>query len=123
MNRVAHQEGMTLISWLVVVIGIGVIALVAIRLVPVYIESYTVGSILQSMEGDPGLRSSTRQEVRETFEKRLNMNNIDQGVEDNLKINKVLGGLQLIVDYQARVHLLGNLDAVANFRKEAMIRN
>ncbi|MDN5849756.1 MAG: DUF4845 domain-containing protein [Nitrococcus sp.] len=123
MNRLAHQEGMTLISWLVIVIGIGVAALVAIRLVPIYIESYTVGSILQTMEGDPGLRKSTRQEVRQTFGKRLDMNNIEHGIRNNLKINKVLGGLQLIVDYQARVHLLGNLDAVASFRKEAMIRN
>lgn len=123
MNRLAQQEGMTLVSWLVIVIGIGGAALVAIRLVPIYIEAYTVGSILQTMEGDPGLRNPTRQKVRETFGKRLDMNNIDHEVMDDLKINKVLGGLQLIVDYQARVHLLGNLDAVASFRKEAMLRN
>lgn len=122
MNRYGHQEGMTLISWLVTLIGLGVAALVAIRLAPIYIEAYEVGSILQAMETDPELRNLTQGEVRRTFEKRLDVNDIDF-IKDDLKVNEVAGGLQLIVNYQARVHLLGNLDAVASFRKEAMLRN
>lgn len=121
MDRYGYQAGMTLVSSLVVLIGLGMTALVAIRLVPVYIEAYEIGSILQAMEADPGLRNSTRGEIQKTFEKRLNVNNIN--LENDLKMNDIAGGLQLIVNYQARVHLLGNLDAVASFRKEAMIRN
>lgn len=122
MNRRGYQEGMTLVSWLVTLIGVGVVSLVVLRLVPIYIESYEVGSILQTMEADPGLKNSTRRQVRETFEKRLNINDISY-VNNNLKISEVTGGLQLVVNYQARVHLFGNLDAVASFHKEAMIRN
>jgi hypothetical protein len=122
MSQPGYQGGVTLVSSLVALIGIGVASLVAIRLVPVYIEAYEVGSILQTMEADPALKSSTRGEVRATFEKRLNINNINY-VNDDLKVNEIAGGLQLIVNYQSRVHLLGNLDAVASFHKEAMIRN
>lgn len=122
MNRYGYQEGMTLISWLVTLIGLGVVALMAIRLAPIYIEAYEVGSILQTMETDPELRNLTQGEVRRTFEKRLGVNDIDF-IKDDLKVNEVAGGLQLIVNYQARVHLLGNLDAVASFHKEAMLRN
>lgn len=122
MNRYGYQEGMTLISWLVTLIGLGVVALMAIRLAPIYIEAYEVGSILQTMETDPELKNLTQSEVRRTFEKRLGVNDIDF-IKDDLKVNEVAGGLQLIVNYQARVHLLGNLDAVASFRKEAMLRN
>lgn len=122
MNRPGHQEGMTLISALVTLIGLGIVVLMGLRLVPIYIEAYEVGSILQSMESDSGLRNASRGEVRKTFEKRLNVNDIDF-VKDDLKVNEIAGGLQLIVNYQARVHLLGNLDAVASFRKEAMIRD
>lgn len=123
MTRPGYQGGMTLVSWLVILFGIGTLTLVAIRLVPVYIEAYEVGSILQTMERDSELRQSTRRDVWETFKKRLDINNIDYIAANNVKMNDVSDGLQLIVTYQARVHLLGNLDAVASFRKEAMIRD
>ena len=123
MTRPGYQGGMTLVSWLVILFGIGTLTLVAIRLAPVYIEAYEVGSILQTMESDPELRQSTRREVWETLKKRLDINNISYIVAKNVKMNDVSKGLQLIVTYQARVHLLGNLDAVASFRKEAMIRD
>ncbi|HET8700978.1 MAG TPA: DUF4845 domain-containing protein [Nitrococcus sp.] len=122
MDHDGYQGGMTLVSWLVTLIGFGVAALVAIRLAPVYIEAYEVGSILQSMETDPELKNSTRSDILETFEKRLDINNINH-MNNDLKVNEIAGGMRLIVDYQARVHLLGNLDAVANFHKEATIRN
>lgn len=123
MNRLDNQEGMTLISWMVTLIGIGVALLVGIRLVPVYIEAYEVGSILQTMQGESGLRDSSKPEILKTFQKRLDINNIDNVSKDNLTMTKVRNGMQLVVNYQARVHLLGNLDAVASFRKEALIRN
>ncbi|WP_040661524.1 DUF4845 domain-containing protein [Nitrococcus mobilis] len=122
MSRFGHQGGMTLVSWLVALCLIGTFILMAIRLAPVYIEAYEVGSILQSMAGDSGLRNSTRGKVWETFKKRLDINNINYIVKSDVAMNEVADGLQLIVAYQARVHLLGNLDAVASFRKEAMIR-
>lgn len=123
MIRPGSQGGMTLVSWLGILFVAGTLALVAIRLVPVYIEAYEIGSILQTMESDSELRQATRREVWETFKKRLDINDINYIVANNVKMNDVSDGMQLIVSYQARVHVLGNLDAVASFRKEAMIRD
>lgn len=123
MTRPGYQGGMTFISWLVIAFGLGTLTLVAIRLTPVYIEAYEVGSILQTMGSERALEGSTRREIWETFKKRIDVNDIDYIGAKNVKMNDVSKGLQVIVTYQARVHLLGNLDAVASFRKEAMIRN
>lgn len=117
-----HQRGMTLIGWLFALVLIGVAGLITIRLVPVYLEAYSVGSILQSMESEARLSGASRHELRETFRKRLSINGIDRVEGDNLDFSDIAGGVQLLVEYDARVHLLGNLDAVANFRKEAVIR-
>ncbi len=122
MSRLGHQGGMALISWLVTLCVVGTLVLMVIRLAPVYIEAYEIGSILQSMASDSQLGNPTRREVWETFKKRLDINDIKYIVRSDLAMNEVAGGLQLIVAYQARVHLLGNLDAVASFRKEAVIR-
>lgn len=123
MDRQNHQAGMTFVSWLVTLIGVGLVALVTIRLVPVYIEAYEVGSILRSMADDPQLKEPSQRELRRTFEKRLNINSIEFISEDDLKVKEVEDGLQLTVNYEARVDLLGNLDAVAHFHKEVTIRN
>ena len=123
MIRPGSQGGMTLVSWLAILFVVGTLALVAIRLAPVYIEAYEIASILQTMESDPELRQATRREVWETFKKRLDINDINYIVANNVKMNNVANGMQLIVSYQARVHVLGNLDAVASFRKKAMIRD
>ncbi|MGD8709240.1 MAG: DUF4845 domain-containing protein [Ectothiorhodospiraceae bacterium] len=119
----AKQKGMTLIGWLVTLVIVGVAALVAMRLVPVYIEAYSVGSILQTMESEARLDGTGRGDIRDTFRKRLTINDLAHVKASDLEFSDVAGGVQVVVKYEARVHLLGNLDAVAKFRKEAVIRN
>lgn len=117
-----RQRGMTLIGWLITLMLLAVGGLITIRLVPLYMEAYSVGSILRSMESEARLSNASRSELRETFRKRLNINSIDRVDDDDLDFNDVAGGVQLLVDYEVRVHLLGNLDAIASFRREAVIR-
>ena len=44
------QRGMTMIGWVVLLVFIGLIALVSLKLIPAYMEFYT---ILQSAESVP----------------------------------------------------------------------
>lgn len=121
MNK--NQKGMTVVGWLLTLALIGLAGLVGVRLVPVYIEAYSVGSVLNSMESEGRLGGSTRSEIREIFKKRLQINDFKHVRSGDLTFTEVAGGMQMVVDYEARVPLLGNLDAVARFRKEAVIRN
>lgn len=117
-----RQRGMTLIGWLITLMIVAVVGLIGIRLIPLYMEAYAVGSVLRSMESEVRLSDASYSELRETFRKRLDINSVDGVDGDDLDFNDVAGGVQLLVDYEVRVHLLGNLDAVANFRREAVIR-
>ncbi|MBA1145496.1 DUF4845 domain-containing protein [Ectothiorhodospiraceae bacterium WFHF3C12] len=122
--RMPHkQQGMTLIGWVITLVIIGLVALIALRLVPVYMNSFTVGSIVDGLATDASLNSRDRGEVRRAFEKRLNINDVSVVGASMLQFEDVAGGVRLVVEYDHRVDLMGNLDAVATFRKEAVLRN
>lgn len=123
MQLPAKQKGMTLIGWVITLIIIGFVALIALRLVPVYMNSFTVGSIVDGLASDPGLSSRDRGEVRRAFQKRLNINDVNVVEPTMLNFEDVAGGVRLVVEYEHRVDVIGNLDVVASFRKEAVLRN
>lgn len=123
MRLPARQKGMTLIGWVITLIIIGFVALIALRLVPVYMNSFTVGSIVDGLASDAGLSSQDRGEVRSAFQKRLNINSVDIVTAQMLRFEDVAGGVRLVVEYEHRVDVLGNIDVVATFRKEAVLRN
>jgi len=118
-----RQGGMTLIGLLLVLAIIGLALLVAIRLVPVYIEAYSIGSVLSDMESESRISAGSRGELRETFGRRLQVNDIESVGPRDLEFREVTGGVEMFVEYEVRVDLLGNIDLVASFRRDAVIRN
>lgn len=123
MRMPRNEQGMTLISWIIMLVIIGLVALIALRLVPVYMNSFTVGSIVDGLGTDASLNSRNRGEIRRAFDKRLTINDVENVSSSMLQFEEVAGGVRLVVEYDHRVDLMGNLDAVATFRKEAVLRN
>lgn len=122
-NYPGRQAGMTLIGWLLVFVFVAFAALIAMRLVPVYMESASVGTVLESVAQDRSVTAENRAAVLSTIMKRLDINDVDDVSRDNIKFERVAGGLEVTIEYEARVDLVGNLDAVAVFKKQALIPN
>lgn len=123
MRMPGRQKGMTLIGWVLTLILIGFVALIALRLVPVYMNSFTVGSIVDNLASDASVNSRDRGEIRRAFEKRLSINDVSVVKGSTLEFEEVAGGVRLVVEYEHRVGLAGNVDVVARFHKEAVLRN
>lgn len=121
MKRAKRQDGATLIGWLLIMVIVAFVALIGMKLVPVYLDSFTVTSILRSMKTDATLKGQGRSAILETLNKRLDINDIDSVKPDDISIRTVAGGTEVDVDYEDRVNLLGNLDAVATFHKKVVI--
>ena len=118
-----RQQGMTLIGLVLTLALIGLGVLIAVRLVPVYIEAYSIGSVLSEMESQSRMEGRSRGELRETFGRRLQVNDIESVSARDLEFREVAGGVEMFVDYETRVPLFGNLDIVASFRRSATVRN
>ncbi len=118
----ARQEGMSLIAMLILVVVLIFALVIAVRLTPVYLESMEVGSILNSMEQDSELQGASRTELRQTLQRYLQVNGIQRIGRDDIGFSDTAGGTLMVIEYEARVPLIFNLDAVAKFRKEAVVR-
>ena len=122
MHGPARQRGLTLIGWLLTLAAIGLVAIMGLRLVPVYLDAYKVATIMEQLESESRTSSMDRREVRETVRRRLDINDITRVSASDLQFKEIPGGMQVLLEYEARVHLIGNLDAVARFREEATLR-
>ena len=117
-----RQQGITLIGLLVVGLVVGLALVIGMRLTPVYLESMEVDGILSNMESDHELQGASEREIRQALRRYFQVNGINRIERENISFSSTAGGTLVVVDYEARVPLIWNLDAVAQFRKEAVIR-
>ncbi len=118
MNR---QRGATFWQMLLIVVLLGFAGLMAARLVPVYMEGYFVKFALERLEKDRTLSNATNGEIWQALNKQLQLDNVDSVKRDNLRFEEVTNGRRVIVDYERRVPLIGNLDGVVHFENSAVI--
>ena len=121
MNSVHRQRGMTAIGWLVVLVFVGIVALAAIRLVPIYMEHFSVTTSLKSLTTEHTQTISGPADIRELLEKRLEINDVSHVNRDDVSISRAEGGYDVAIDYEARVPFLANIDFVVSFHNEVEV--
>jgi hypothetical protein len=104
-----------LIGWLAVLVIAGFLVSVAVRFVPHYLSFHAVKSTMDDLAADPAARSLRRNEALSRIARQLRMNGIDSVTPRDFGYERVSGGYELSVEYEAREHLLGNLDAIMTF--------
>ena len=121
-QRFNRQGGMTMMSWLVVLGILVFFVLIGIKMVPTYIENYSVKQVLLNMENDRSVRSMTPAEMKKSFIKRLKINSVYEFNRDWIKIKKEKFGTKFSVDYEIRKPVAGNVSIVMVFSESALIR-
>lgn len=118
MQTLKSQQGMTAIGWLIVLGLIGFFVLLALRMTPAYLEYFTVKATLESLQNEPGITEKTPSEIRNMLGKRFDINDVKNITSKDIKIDNQGGRLNVGVDYEVRVGVLGNVDAVMKFDHE-----
>ncbi|MDN5863605.1 MAG: DUF4845 domain-containing protein [Gammaproteobacteria bacterium] len=107
---VSKQSGLTLISWLLVIILAGILALAAFRIVPAYIECARIGSALESLK-EPAKTESINS-LRTKLSGQLTINSL-RGVElKEFKFEMKDGKLTISIDKAIRTPFIGSLGFV-----------
>ena len=119
---VNRQNGMTMLSWLVVLGILIFFILIGIKMVPTYLENYSIKQILTNMEDDRKVRSMSAGEMKKTFMKRLKINSVYEFDRDSIKIKKEKFGTRFSVDYEIRKPVAGNVSIVMVFSESALIK-
>lgn len=123
MMRIRTQRGMGFVTLFILLSIGGVAAVAAMKIVPLYLDDASVASAFKSLEKQ-GAGGASRQEVKTFLSKRLEVNQLDGKIPlDNLVIESATGGgKRVVLDYEARANVMGNLDAVAKFSHAVTVR-
>ena len=109
------QDGMTLMSFLVVLAVVGFAAYIGMKLFPMYQEYYSVRSAAKGLAGEPGVGDMDPSKVQDLFFRRLYINYSENVKSENVKITRIDSGCNMKVNYEVRRSLVGNLDVVGVF--------
>lgn len=110
-----HQKGLTLISLLFWGVVIIFIALLAMKLVPAYMEYFTIQKILTDIGNDPNIKSMSNGEIRDKFNKRAMIDNITTVKASDLDIGRDGGQTVVSVEYPFQTKLIGNISLLVDF--------
>lgn len=114
MNR-KHQNGLTLISFLIVLAVVGFTAFVGMKLFPMYQEYYSVRSSMKGLENEAGVADMDPSRIQDLFFRRLYINYSENVKPKNVKFERTDGGWLMSVNYEVRRPMIGNLDVVGRF--------
>ena len=116
-KRIRHKGVSSLSVLLLLFVGSVVFSLVFKLLTP-YTTHTTVVSIIEDIIVDPAELSKSRAEIRRDIERRFTINQVALPGRDALQITQDSGELIFTLDYEDRVPLFGNIDAVVVFKDE-----
>ena len=110
-----RQQGLTFISLVFVLGFIAFLTLLILKIAPVYIDHGKVVSALAALEETTDIETKTEHEVRESLNKRFNMNYVYDVTQDDIKVVKYGNYLKVTIEYEVVKKIVGNLSVLAEF--------
>jgi len=110
-----RQRGMTGAGWLLVLFLIGFFSLLTIKLAPIYMENYTVKTVLASLEQEPLITKKSVGEIRKMIRRRMKVNGIYDFEKDAVKITRSGGVTKVEITYEVQKSVAGNVDLLVFF--------
>ena len=105
-----RQTGVTMIGWLVIIAILGVFALATMRLVPVYMESLKVSSVLRSVKAEHDGTRPTSAAIRKSIQTRFDIESINVIKHNDVKITPgPNGSYNVRAKYEHKTPFIGNL--------------
>ena len=121
MGNLKKQKGMTAIGWLLVLLLVVVFSIVAIKLIPMYLDSFKVTSSLESLSNDSKAKGKSGREIRQLLMKRLDVNMVSDVTASDVSVSRSREGIVVEIDYEARRSLFGNLHMVLVYNHSVVI--
>ena len=95
----SKQRGMTVIGMLLLLIVIAFAALIAMKVVPMYVQYYSIKSTIESVRKE-SVSSMTTVDIQNAIQKRFDTGYVENVKAKDLKIRNVPGGKALDLVYQ-----------------------
>jgi hypothetical protein len=116
-----YQSGLTVWSFAFNLFLIGFAVFVALKLFPVYMEDFSIGTAVESLESDPEeFRGALS--VRQALLKRFDINNITRVDKEQISIIRDNQEYLVDVNYEVEIPFIGNISLILRFEHNAVVR-
>jgi len=112
---IANQRGLTLIGFLLMLSAALFVAYLGMKIVPIYINHYSVVSSMKSLAEEPGVRNMSEARIRDLLSRKFNTSYVKHIHARDIAIERGTG-IRIVAEYEVREDLIGNMDAVISFR-------
>ena len=117
MRQRGNQRGLTIIGFLLVAAVVVIFALVGVRVLPAYIEYYTVQKALEQTLADQS--NITPQDIRRSLERRISADYVDSVRASDVTVSKDGNTIIASLAWQKIQHLVGNASILLEFEATA----
>jgi hypothetical protein len=113
------QQGLTFISWLVILAVGGFFVLLTLKLVPIYLEHQSVKAIIEGLKTDPSLRKEvvTPKTISDTIWRKARVESLYDFPRDAIKIKKTKDKLQIDLVYDRVEPIFANISVMVSFEE------
>ena len=110
------QNGMTFLGMVLMIAGIVFVAIIGMKLVPAYIEYFSITKAITKIANDPAFDQMSKGDISASFNRNAVIDNITIIKGSDLAVSKTATGETIVgVDYQTIVPLVGNVSALLDF--------
>ncbi|MBL1432788.1 MAG: DUF4845 domain-containing protein [Gammaproteobacteria bacterium] len=115
MLTINKQQGFSLWGVLILFALLAFFATIGLSLYPVYYEYFSVSSIMNRIQDE---KFETKSQIVKRLSATMQIDNVRRLGLDAFDIKKTKTGFTVTLDYEDRVEMMGNVDAIAKFHKE-----
>lgn len=114
--KLGKQRGFTLSGMVTGMVVLALLALVAAKLAPAYIDYFAIKKILSAMEANGELKTLGSKELRISYAKRASIDNVKSITPEDLQISKAQDGSAIVsAEYSVKTPLVANVSLLIDF--------
>jgi hypothetical protein len=114
-----QQRGITLGGLFIFMMLMGFSAYIAARVLPGYMDYWTVQRILKNVLEMPDIQGAKENAIRAKFNKELQINNMKTVTNEDLIVDWVPNGVHLSVSFSMKQPFMGPVSLCLDFQAEA----
>jgi len=110
-----RQRGVSFLVLIVIFAMIAMVGLVGLKILPAYLDAFSVKKILGSMASSEEVKSGTVKEIRDSFDRRANIDNVNSIKGSDLEITKENNEAVVVAAWTQRIPLFTNYTLLIDF--------
>jgi hypothetical protein len=110
-----NQRGVTLLGAMLIGFMLVAVAVLGMKLIPAYMEFFSVKKIITAIGKDPALSGMAISEIRKSFDNRANVEYVTVIQGKDLEVSKGRGKTVVTANYSVTIPIVWNISALLEF--------